>query len=187
MARLSTPGRRQAGVAYLALLILLAAMGAASATFATIWHTNMQREKEKELLHIGLQFRRAIMQYYESSLGEKKYPLRLEDLLSDRRFAGERRYLRRIYRDPMTQKTAWGIVPAPGGGIMGVYSLSNEQAMKKDGFPAALKAFAGKGGYSEWKFVHAPPEQTAPTVAASQPGMSSAATSPGRKQASAQY
>lgn len=181
MARLSTPGRRQAGVAYLALLILLAAMGAASATFATIWHTHQQREKEKELLHIGMQFRRAIMQYYESSLGEKKYPQRLEDLLSDRRFAGERRYLRRIYRDPMTQKTAWGIVPTPGGGIMGVYSLSNEQALKKDGFPVALKDFAGKGGYSEWKFVYAPPEQTAPTVTASQPGMSRAAILPGRK------
>ena len=167
-ARPTTAGRRQAGVAYLALLILLAAMGAASATFATIWHTNMQREKEKELLHIGLQFRRAIMQYYESSLGEKRYPQRLEDLLSDRRFMGERRYLRRIYRDPMTQKTTWGIVPAPGGGIMGVYSLSNEQTLKKDGFPVALKDFAGKGGYAEWKFVYAPPEQAAMTPTTSQ-------------------
>jgi hypothetical protein len=157
-ARLSTPGRRQAGVAYLALLILLAAMGAASATFATIWHTHQQREKEKELLHIGLQFRRAIMQYYESSVGEKKYPQRLEDLLSDRRFAGERRYLRRIYRDPMTQKTTWGIVPAPGGGIMGVYSLSNEQTLKKEGFPVALKDLANKGGYAEWKFIYEPPQ-----------------------------
>lgn len=158
-ARLTTAGRRQAGVAYLALLILLAAMSAASATFATIWHTNMQREKEKELQHIGLQFRRAIMQYYESSLGEKKYPQRLEDLLSDRRFMGERRYLRRIYRDPMTQKTTWGLVPAPGGGFMGVYSLSNEQTLKKDGFPVMLKDFGNKNNYSEWKFVYAPSEQ----------------------------
>lgn len=163
MARLSTPGRRQAGVAYLALLILLAAMGAASATFATIWHTNMQREKEKELLHIGLQFRRAIMQYYESSLGEKKYPQRLEDLLSDRRFMGERRYLRRIYRDPMTQKTTWGLVSAPGGGFMGVHSLSNEPTLKKDGFPVVLKDFANKGSYAEWKFIYLSPENEAPT------------------------
>ncbi len=145
-------------------------MGAASATFATIWHTSHQREKEKELLHIGMQFRRAIMQYYESSLGEKKYPQRLEDLLSDRRFLGERRYLRRIYRDPITQKTTWGIVPAPGGGIMGVYSLSNVQTLKKDGFPTALKDFTGKGGYSEWKFVYAPSEQAAPPPIAPSPG-----------------
>jgi hypothetical protein len=133
-------------------------MGAASATFATIWYTGLQREKENELLHIGLQFRRAIMQYYESSLGEKKYPQRLEDLISDKRFLGERRYLRRIYRDPMTQKTAWGIVPAPGGGIMGVYSLSNEPTLKKDGFPVVLKDFANKGSYAEWKFAYEPPQ-----------------------------
>lgn len=176
-ARLSAPGRRQAGVAYLALLILLAAMGAASATFATIWHTSQQREKEKELLHIGLQFRRAIMQYYESSLGEKKYPQRLEDLLSDRRFAGERRYLRRIYRDPMTQKTTWGIVPAPGGGIMGVYSLSNEQTLKKDGFPVTLKDLVNKGSYAEWKFVYMPPEQMVSPPPASHTGMATTGAS----------
>lgn len=171
-ARLTTTGSRQAGVAYLALLILLAAMGAASATFATIWHTSQQREKEKELLHIGMQFRRAIMQYYESSLGEKKYPQRLEDLLADRRFLGERRYLRRIYRDPITQKTIWGIVPAPGGGIMGIYSLSNEQTLKKDGFPAALKDFVGKGSYSEWKFAYVLPEQAATSPKALPPTLS---------------
>jgi type II secretory pathway pseudopilin PulG len=170
--------RRQAGVAYLALLILLAAMGAASATFATIWHTSQQREKEKELLHIGLQFRRAIMQYYESSLGEKKYPQRLEDLLSDRRFAGERRYLRRIYRDPMTQKTAWGIVPAPGGGIMGVYSLSNERALKKDGFPVALKDFTNKGSYTEWKFTYDPPQPPSGLPSTQSPPTSKTGNSP---------
>lgn len=154
-------------------------MGAAAAAFATIWHTSLQREKEKELLHIGLQFRRAIMLYYESSLGEKKYPQRLEDLLADKRFLGERRYLRRIYRDPMTQKTTWGIVPAPGGGIMGIYSLSNEQTLKKEGFPSALNDFTGKGGYSEWKFAYAPPEQASTTPTASQ---ASSSKSPARSQ-----
>ena len=79
-----------------------------------------QREKERELLFIGNQFRQAIERYYERSPGElKKYPASLEELLKDNRFVTTQRHLRRIYRDPMTGNTEWGMVNAPEGGIMG--------------------------------------------------------------------
>lgn len=162
MARMelrTTPGKREAGVAYLALLLVVAIMGAGLAAVSGIWQTAQQREKERELLYIGNQFRRAIMQYYEGSPGEKKYPPRLEDLLGDPRYLGERRYLRQLYRDPMTRKTQWGLVPAPAGGIMGVYSLSAEATIKRENFPPSLKHLSGKATYSEWTFYYEPPQQ----------------------------
>jgi hypothetical protein len=63
--------------------------------------------------------------YFQRSPGTaKRYPARLGDLLEDRRFLSRQRYLRRIYVDPMTGKAEWGLVQAPQGGVMGVYSLA---------------------------------------------------------------
>ena len=79
------PAGRQLGLAYLALLIVVAAMGATLAATGTVWHQVQQREKERELLFVGERYRRAIQQYYESSFGEKKYPL---TVVSQRSHAG---------------------------------------------------------------------------------------------------
>lgn len=166
MAKMERPtirGSSQAGVAYLALLMVIAIMGGALAAVGTIWSTVEQRDKERELLFVGNQYRRAIMQYYESSPGDKKYPSRLDDLLSDSRFLGERRHLRQVYRDPMTNSTEWGIVRSPLGGIMGVHSQSTESALKRGSFPSQYRAFEEKQSYSEWKFEYVPPEQTGTT------------------------
>ena len=66
MAQPTTAGKQQ-GVAYLVLLIALAAMGAALAATGTIWHEVQQRDKERELLFVGKQWSRAIKQYFENS------------------------------------------------------------------------------------------------------------------------
>jgi len=83
---------RQSGVTYLAMLFLVAVMGTLWAAVGEIWSTANQREKEKELLLIGAQFREAIRQYYEHSPGIlKKYPGTLEDLMKDERQPGTQR------------------------------------------------------------------------------------------------
>ncbi len=116
-----------------------------------------QREREAELLFIGNEFRRAIGAYYELAPGgAKRYPQKLEDLLEDKRHPAVTRYLRRIYVDPMTAKAEWGVVEAPEGGIMGVFSLSGAAPVKTGGFDKADEAFAGAASYAEWKFTHSP-------------------------------
>lgn len=148
---------RQGGFTYLAVLLLVALMGVVLAGAGTVWHTAAQREKERELLYIGKQFRQAIESYYESSPGSlKKYPTSLSDLLKDSRFPDTRRHLRRIYRDPMTGGTEWGVVNAPEGGIMGVHSLSPEQPLKSANFREADKALTGQVMYSGWVFAYRP-------------------------------
>jgi len=156
MAPPTRVGRACLGYAYLAILLFIAISGIALSTAATVWHEEARREKEQELLFVGEQFRRAILQYYENSPGIKKYPLTLQDLPRDVRQPGIRRYLRQVYRDPMTGKSQWGLVQAPGGGIMGVYSLADGVPIKQSLFPEHLAAFEGKGTYRDWTFVYAP-------------------------------
>ena len=148
---------RQRGFTYLAVLFLVALMGLALTGIATVWHTAAQREKERDLLYVGKQFRLAIESYYEGSPGAlKKYPPNLEELLKDSRFPGIRRHLRRIYRDPVGGGSEWGLVPAPEGGIMGVHSLSADAPLKRGNFREAERGLADKGRYADWQFVYRP-------------------------------
>lgn len=55
-------------------------------------------------------------------------------MLLDKRYPTPRRHLRRLFVDPITGKTDWGLVNAPEGGIMGVYSLSEREPMKRANF-----------------------------------------------------
>lgn len=152
-----TAGKREQGVAYLALLIAIAIVGIGLAAAGVVWSEASQREKERELLFVGEQFRRAIQQYYESGVLEKRYPPTLEVLLQDPRFPGIRRYLRRIYRDPMSGTTQWGLLRAPDGGIMGVHSLRDGiVAQQRTNFPQRLEGLEGKAHTSEWVFTYMP-------------------------------
>ncbi len=148
---------RERGFTYLGVLLLVALMGAVLASTATVWHTLNQREKERELLFVGHEFRRAIGLYYERSPGgSKQYPKTLEDMLRDKRYAATVRYLRRVYVDPMTGKQQWGLVRGVGGGIMGVYSLGSGAPVKTGNFDEEDKSFEGSSSYAEWKFVYSP-------------------------------
>ena len=148
---------KQSGVTYLAVLFLVAVMGALWAAVGEIWSTANQREKEKELLLIGAQFQDAIRQYYEHSPGiQKKYPGTLEDLMKDERQPGTQRYLRKLFFDPMTKSNNWGLVMSPMGGIMGVHSLSDIHPIKSENFLEADSDLTGKQKYSEWLFAYRP-------------------------------
>ncbi|HKQ25103.1 MAG TPA: type II secretion system protein [Burkholderiales bacterium] len=137
-------------------MIFIVLMGIGLALAGQVWHTAMQREKEKELLFVGDQFRTAITKYYEGSPGGvKKFPNSLQDLLEDRRYPTTKRHLRKIYRDPMTNEARWGLVESPTGGIMGVHSLSTGAPRKVAGFHDRDEAFTDAASYADWKFGYA--------------------------------
>lgn len=156
MAHPTVPGSRQAGMAYLALLIVVAGVGIGLGAMGTLWQTVSHREKEKELLFVGEQFRRAIQQYYEASPGDKKYPPNLESLLKDPRLPGDRHYLRRIYRDPLTNEPKWGLLQAPQGGVMGIHSLADGKPFKQSGFNSKQVEFEERSSYRQWEFSYLP-------------------------------
>lgn len=149
--------RNQDGFTYLGVLFLVAILSAALAGTGVIWSTAQQREKEKELLFIGNAFRQAIGAYYQKTPGTiKRYPNNLGDLLKDNRQLVQTRYLRKIYDDPLTGQAKWGLVRAPDGGIMGVFSLSEKEPIKRF-FEQESADFVGTKKYSDWRFVYMPP------------------------------
>ena len=161
MERPTAPGS-QHGVAFIGLLLMIAAMGASLAVAGTIWHQVRQREKESELLFVGMQYRDAIRRYYEASTGAQTYPPSLEVLLLDPRYPSIRRHLRRPWLDPLSGGGEWGLVKAPEGGIMGVYSLAVATPIKRAKFPVHLGWKDGLVSYADWRFVYQPEQVPVP-------------------------
>ena len=142
-------------------------MGAGLAATGVLFSHEAQREKERQLLFVGHQFRAAIDSYYRRSPGASAYPKSLDELVDDKRFPMPVHHLRRLYADPMTGKADWALVEAPGGGIMGVHSVSEAAPVKTGNFDADDAAFEDAHKYADWQFLYTPP--TPPGTPAPQP------------------
>lgn len=159
------------GFTYLAVLFAVAMMGVALAATGVMWSTTQRREKEQELLFVGNEYRRAIANYYQRTPGTvKRFPQEFNDLLKDNRHLSILRHLRRPYNDPMTNQPEWGIVRAPDGGIMGVYSLAADVPLKQSGFSLRDSMFDKADSYAKWRFVYAPLAEEA--LSGTKPAMS---------------
>ena len=149
--------RRQCiGFTYIGLMIMVAISGIALAGVGIVWHQDIQREREEELLFIGNAYRQAIASYYENSpSGAKQYPKKLEYLILDSRFPNIKRHLRKLYIDPMMHESEWGLVTEQQK-ITGVYSKSSLKPIKRKGFPVQYGDFNGAKEYADWKFIYNP-------------------------------
>ena len=145
------------GFTYVWMMFAVALAGIVLAGAGQLWRTEARREKEKELMFVGEQFRRAIGSYYENSPGmPKRYPDSLEKLLADKRFPVVTRHLRKIFFDPMTGKDEWGLIRKPGIGIVGVHSLSVQVPLKRANFIERYAEFSDAKSYRDWKFIYLP-------------------------------
>jgi len=109
-----------------------------------MWNTMVRRDKEAELLFRLGEYRRAIARYRQD---HGRYPARLEDLLEDKTQLQVRRYLRQIYRDPMTGKADWKLdfIVDKAGAFAGIRDLHSQS--EAEGFMNIL----GKGNkYRDW-------------------------------------
>jgi hypothetical protein len=135
----------------LALMVLIGLLLAAAGEVAS---TAAQREREAQLLWVGHEYRAAIARYWFRKRG---YPQTLEDLLGATADAPvQLRFLRQLYPDPMTNAADWVLVPAPGGGIMGVASRSKRAPVKTGNFDPEDQAFASATTYGDWQFLFLP-------------------------------
>jgi type II secretory pathway pseudopilin PulG len=147
--------RSQEGFTYIGILLAIALIGTQLALAGVVWSFAQNRQKERELLFVGDQFRAAIGRYYVNPQGpQKEYPKRLEDLVRDPRYPGTVRHIRKIYADPITGKVRWGLIKTPDGSILGVYSLSEKAPIKTADFPLGYNSFEKKSRYADWKFVY---------------------------------
>jgi type II secretory pathway pseudopilin PulG len=125
---------------------------------ADVWSLSRQREREQELLFVGEQYRQAIERYF---LGAppgiaRALPSRLEDLLEDDRYPVPVHHLRRLYVDPVTGGSEWGLLQVQGR-IAGVHSLSEKAPIKQAGFDADHEHFTARSAYRDWVFAASVP------------------------------
>ncbi len=145
--------KNQAGIAYLFLLFIVALGSVALLGTSMVWQLEARREKERQLLFVGHEYRSAIAGYYNGSPGTPQYPPRLEDLVRDPRYPTPKRYLRRLYRDPMSEDGSWEVI-RQNGRIIGVASRSRQMPIKVADFPPEDKGFEGSTSYADWRFIH---------------------------------
>jgi type II secretory pathway pseudopilin PulG len=168
--------RRARGFTYLGLLVVVAVIGLLLASAGGVVATTARREREAQLLWVGHEYRAAIGRYWQR---RRAYPRTLEELLGAPPDSPVQvRYLRRLYRDPMTDAD-WVLVPAPTGGIMGVASSSKRAPLKTGSFDPADESFADAATYGDWEFTY-PPRAKVPTGVAQGVVQPWSTTSPAR-------
>lgn len=93
--------RNQGGYVLLVLLLMMAVLtiGFLEVTKYDLQYTKqqIQRDREEELIHRGVQYSRAVRRYFKKF---GRYPSRIEDLENTNNF----RFLRKRYKDPITGK-----------------------------------------------------------------------------------
>jgi len=145
--------RVQHGSVFMGMLVTVAVVAVMLMEVGTLWSSVLQRERELELLARGNEIRRAIGLYYAAG---NTFPKALEDLVLDRRQPTVKRYLRRVYEDPLTGTAEWGVVAGPGETIMGVFSKAKGTPFKQGNFSVINQQFTGQGSYQGWVFLYGP-------------------------------
>lgn len=142
------------GFTYVAVMFAVILIGLAASTAAQQWKTIVLREKEAELLFRGGEIRRAIFTYCQTSRpGILHCPTSLENLIQDPGAPGVKRYLRKLYKDPITNEEFELIMHRDKRSILGVRSTSEDAPLKVGDFPPEFRDFEGKTMYSEWEFI----------------------------------
>jgi type II secretory pathway pseudopilin PulG len=93
--------QRKKGYTLLILLFAVSIVSIGLLVAVPVWETQIQREKEEELIFRGNQFVEAVRLYQLKKPGA--FPSSLEELV-------EEKCLRRLYRDPMTIHGEWNII-----------------------------------------------------------------------------
>lgn len=134
---------RSGGFTYLMLLWWVAVSSVLLAALSQSWAIEGRRQREMELVFRGEQIKAAIQSYRNSTPGPvKQLPKRLDDLLIDERGPVVQHHLRRLWPDPITGSSQWGLI-REGEFILGVYSESDRRP---------LRAPAGVDHYADWRF-----------------------------------
>jgi hypothetical protein len=106
MDRHTTPGDAPGPRGYVLIILMMAVfvitLGFLVAT--PVWQTELQREKEEELIFRGGQYTEAVRLYVQKNPG--RYPASLKELL-------DKKCIRRLYKDPFDPEGQWNVILAP--------------------------------------------------------------------------
>src|SRR5262249_2512665 len=140
----------QDGYTFPLMLVILAALSYGAGQLEASQSYRLKRDKEEELLFRGVEYLKAIGAFEAADPMERRYPKKLEELVSDPRSAG-RRFIRQLYKDPVTGQD-FDVILTKDGTISGVVSKSKGVPFRKVDFDTQLKGFDRAASYADWRF-----------------------------------
>ena len=96
---------RREGYSLLILMIAVSILSIGLLVAIPVWQTQIQREKEEELIFRGKQYVEAIRIFQMKYPGD--FPQSLDDLM-------EEKCLRKLFKDPMTEHGEWNVILLTG-------------------------------------------------------------------------
>ncbi|MFB0566760.1 MAG: type II secretion system protein [Candidatus Aminicenantaceae bacterium] len=105
------------GYTIIILLIAISVLSIGLLVAVPIWQTQIQREKEEELIFRGKQYVEAIRRYQIRHPG--KFPKNLDELV-------EEKCLRKLFKDPIMEHGEWNLILLSQG-----LSIKKEQSAQK--------------------------------------------------------
>ena len=134
---------REQGYALVIIMFFLALLVLTTIIAAPTVLSEIQREKEKEMVWRGRQYTRAIRMYYVKM---KRFPTSLDDLTKPKTGL---RFMRQAYKDPMNAADgSWRLIyVGPNGQLIGSLNPANQMTFgMMPGVANALGAAAQSGG-----------------------------------------
>jgi len=112
MDRPITPGDRPRRPGYVLIILMMAVfvMSLGLLIALPVWQTELQREKEEELIFRGKQYAEAVRIYVLKNPG--RFPKSLKELL-------EKKCIRRLYKDPFGPNGEWNVILGSGNAPTG--------------------------------------------------------------------
>jgi type II secretory pathway pseudopilin PulG len=92
---------------YLIIMLMMAVLVIALGLLVAVpvWQTELQREKEEELIFRGKQYAEAVRIYVQKNPG--RYPASLKELL-------DKKCIRKLFKDPLGPDGQWNVILAAG-------------------------------------------------------------------------
>jgi len=160
------------GAALIMLLVILSVMAVGLLAAVPVWQTQIQREKEAELIFRGRQVVEAVRLYAARNPG--RYPQSLEELY-------EKRCLRRLYPDPMNPGGEWNLLLLPGEAGTGAGGAAQRVLLVPEKMLSAVQAprligvvssstkksfriYNQGSSYDEWYFFYGQDPERKPQV-----------------------
>ncbi len=112
MDRRTIPGDGPGWPGYVLIILMMAVFVITLSFLVAVpaWQTELQREKEEELIFRGRQYAEAVRIYVQKNPG--RYPASLKELL-------DKKCIRRLYRDPFALDGQWNVILISGQAAAG--------------------------------------------------------------------
>lgn len=98
-------GPERPGYVLIILMMVVFVLTLSLLVAVPVWQTELQREKEEELIFRGKQYAEAVRLYVQKNPG--RYPASMKELL-------DKKCIRRLYKDPFGPEGQWNIILTEG-------------------------------------------------------------------------